>query len=162
MRPPCGRQAARRLPIAAPTGMRCKAEARLSLTLGLGSFLASSANRLTASAAGALPSQSSRIAQARMCSLGSASSSCNRFLAEAARGVKRPERTQAAADFRIGRQHLLERAIRLAQVFPGGRAFLKQPPGGAHVPVIGMELIARQGEVAFARKIDLHRTGAVP
>ena len=51
-------------------------------------------------------------------------------------------------DARISREQL----IRLAQVFPGNRPFLKQPPGRAHVPVVRVELITRQREIAFAAK----------
>ncbi len=49
---PCGSPAVRRPSIARLSGRRCKAEARLSRTFGLGSVLASSANRATAAGAG--------------------------------------------------------------------------------------------------------------
>ena len=71
---------------------------------------------------------------------------------EAAGRVQRPECAQATADFRIGREDLAKRAIRLAQVFPGERPLLKQPPGRSHVPVVLVELIIAPGQDRSRRK----------
>ena len=41
--------------------------------------------------------------------------------------------------------------------FPASARSCKQPPGRAHIPVVRVKLVARQGQVALAREIDLHR-----
>ncbi len=87
-----------------------------------------------------------------MSSLGIFEQPLQRVFAEAAGRVK-AQTAQTPADFRIGREDFRE-AARFAspRSLPGDGPFLKQPPGRAHVPVVRMELIARQGEIALAAK----------
>ena len=63
-----------------------------------------------------------------------------RFFVKAAGDVQGPDRAQLAGRVGVPRQDLAEHSMGLAHVMSGGRAFLKQPPGRAHVPVVMVKL----------------------
>ena len=127
------------------SGRRCRAEARLSRTFGLGSVLASSREsrhrgRRRRARIAEQPDSPRPDVLAGLIEQGKGG-----LLVEAAAHVQGPDGPQPAGHVGVFRQDLAQQTMGLAQVPPGGRAFLKQPPGRAHIPVVVVKLQLRQG-----------------